>query len=230
MKAVPQQSIAKSGWLGSLMSRMSHLWHVKMIGTIGATLGFFKAYFWVLRTPKNPAYVMPLTSVDEWINFAPWAIVIYASLWLYVGLLPAVYTCFRELLIYATGSLSLTGIGLAMFYWLPTVIAIPEDLNRSAYPGFSVLEGIDSPGNAFPSLHVAFAVFTTIGFHNVFKEVKASWVGYLLNFLWCLSICYSTIATRQHVFWDLVAGLTLGTFVGFPTFFAVTLSKRCTSR
>ena len=209
---------------------MAQLWHVKMVGTIGATVGFFKAYFWVLQNPKSPPYVMPLTFVDNWVGFAPWAIVIYASLWVYVGLLPAVYKCLRELLIYAAGSLALTGIGLGIFYWWPTTINIPGGLDRSQYMGFSVLEGLDSAGNAFPSLHVAFAVFTAIGFHHILKEVRASQAGYFFNLLWSLGICYSTMATRQHVFLDLVAGLSLGAFVAVPFFLILSSNKKDASK
>jgi membrane-associated phospholipid phosphatase len=34
-----------------------------------------------------------------------------------------------------------------------------------------------------------------------------------LNWLWCLGILYSTIAIRQHVFLDVIAGAVLGSTV-----------------
>ena len=173
---------------------------------------------------------MPVTAIDDWVSFAPWAVILYASLWLYVGLLPAVYKCLRELLIYVSGVLILSSIGVVIFYCWPTAIQIPEVLNRSKYLGFSIIEGLDSAGNACPSLHVAFAVFTAIGFASVLKEVRAARGGRFLNLLWSAGICYSTMAIRQHVFLDVVAGACLGTLVAIPTFFILSSDQKAISQ
>ncbi|MEI7774732.1 MAG: phosphatase PAP2 family protein [Verrucomicrobiota bacterium] len=205
-------------WPRTLMQRMFRLWSFKMIGTILVTWLFFKAYFWVLRNPRIPAYVMPFTFLDGWVSFTPWAVVLYISLWLYVALLPAVYKTLVELLIYLSGVLCLGSLGLAIFYFWPTTIQIPDAARRSVYSIFLILDGVDSAGNACPSLHVAFAVFTAVGFRRVLKEVRAGWGGHLVNLLWSVGICYSTLAIRQHVFWDLVAGCVLGMVVAAWTF------------
>jgi membrane-associated phospholipid phosphatase len=34
-----------------------------------------------------------------------------------------------------------------------------------------------------------------------------------LNWIWCLGILYSTVATRQHVFLDVLAGAALGAVI-----------------
>lgn len=230
MSKEPQSNILQADWLRTLMLRMFRLWGLKMTGTILVMWVFFKAYFWVLRNSKNPAFVMPHTAFDDWVGFAPWAVVLYASLWLYVGLLPAVYKCLRELLIYVSGVLILSSIGVVIFYCWPTTIQIPDALNRSKYLGFSIIDGLDSAGNACPSLHVAFAVFTALGFQCVLKEVRASRGGQLLNLLWSAGICYSTMAIRQHVFWDVAAGACLGTLVAIPTFLILRSDQKAISQ
>jgi hypothetical protein len=75
-------------------------------GALLVTSGFFLAYFWVLRHPQSQPFVMPLSVVDNWIGFASWAVTLYLSLWLYVGLLPALYDSCRDLLVYLGGSVS----------------------------------------------------------------------------------------------------------------------------
>ena len=76
--------------------------------------------------------------------------------------------------------------------------------------GFGFLEGVDAAGNACPSLHVAFAVYTAAGLNSVLKDVRAPFVVRQANFAWAAAICISTLTTGQHVFFDVLAGFALG--------------------
>ncbi len=73
--------------------------------------------------------------------------------------------------------------------------------------------GRDASGNACPSLHVAFAVFTAVWFGHLLRQMKAGGLARSLNWLWCAGILYSTIATRQHVALDVLAGAVLGAVI-----------------
>jgi membrane-associated phospholipid phosphatase len=57
---------------------------------------------------------------------------------------------------------------------------------------------------------VAFAVFSAVWFERVLRQMGASRPVRALNWLWCLGILYSTMAIRQHVFLDVIAGAALG--------------------
>lgn len=177
-----EKSDEEARWLHFLLDRILHLWWLKMAGTLLVTSGFFLAYFWVLRHPQSRPFVMPLTMVDNWIGFAPWAVTLYLSLWLYVGLLPALYDSCRDLLVYLGGVLSLSFSGLMIFYHWPTSVQIPDSGQRSKHLVFHILDGVDCAGNACPSLHVAFAVFTAIGLHPVLKNVRVGWGGSSLTY------------------------------------------------
>jgi membrane-associated phospholipid phosphatase len=194
--------------------RIATLWWFKMPGTIIGITGFFAAYFWVLHHPHFPVTIMPLTFVDHWIPFSGWALWLYLSLWFYVGLLPALLKNFTELVSYVWQVLALSVVGLGIFIFWPTVVAT-RDVERMQQAGFSILKGVDASGNACPSLHVAFAVFTAIGMGRVLREMGASpsWRG--ANWVWCAGICYSTIAIRQHVVIDVLAGAALGALIAF---------------
>ena len=78
---------------------------------------------------------------------------------------------------------------------------------------FSWLKQTDPAGNACPSLHVAFAVFTARWVDFLFKRLRAGPVLHVLNWTWSLAIIYSTIATRQHVAIDVLAGAALGAII-----------------
>jgi membrane-associated phospholipid phosphatase len=73
---------------------------------------------------------------------------------------------------------------------------------------------VDVTGNACPSLHAAFCVFAAAALHAQLLSLGA--VRWLLaaNLFWGLGILYSTIATRQHVALDVIAGAALGAVAG----------------
>lgn len=192
--------------------RIATLWWLKMPGTMVGIAGFFAAYFWVLRHPFFPVTVLPPTVVDRWIPFSGWMLWVYLSLWFYVGLLPALLKNPRELVAYAGRALVLSAVGLAIFIRWPTAVAVRAD-DWAEHAGFSVLAGVDATGNACPSLHVAFAVLTAFGLSRVLREIRAGTGWRVANWGWCAGISYSTVAIRQHVVIDVVAGALLGAAV-----------------
>ena len=204
----------QTSWLRQLGPRMQVLWQAKFIGTTLGMTAFFVVYFWLLHHPLFPITTMPLTAVDRWIPFWPGALVLYGSLWFYVSLAPALLTDRRELISYLLATTVLSVIGLGIFLVWPTAVPVASpDWSRD--PFFSMLQKVDASGNACPSLHVAFAVFTAFWFQRLLREMQAGRVARALNRLWCLGILYSTIATRQHVAIDVLAGAVLGAAVAF---------------
>ncbi|MFI5337104.1 MAG: phosphatase PAP2 family protein, partial [Opitutales bacterium] len=134
---------------------------------------------------------------------------LYLSLWFYVSLAPALLIDRRELVSYGLAAVGLSAVGLGVFLLWPTAVPPPEVI-WSQHPGFAWLKTADAAGNACPSLHVAFAVFTACWFARLWRQLGAGRLVRALNWLWCLGILYSTIAIRQHVFLDVLAGAALG--------------------
>ncbi|WP_428424242.1 phosphatase PAP2 family protein [Methylibium sp.] len=201
-----------AGWLRELRQRACVLRVQKMTGTTLGISAFFFAYFWVMRHPQAPITTMPLIALDGWVGFRPAALPLYASLWVYVSLAPALLKNGRELLSYGLSALLLSVVGLAIFWLWPTrVPAFDIDWTRHASVAF--LKTADVAGNACPSLHAAFAVFTAVGFARLLKETGAGVLLRGLNLLWCAGILYATLAIRQHVVLDILAGSALGGLV-----------------
>ena len=199
-------------WRTQLRQRIGILWHIKSLGVPGGIAAFFWGYFWVLRNPLAELTIMPLTALDRLVAFRPEALVLYASLWVYVSLAPALLKSFRELISYGVATLAMSLIGLGIFLFWPT--AVPAfDVDVAQNPLFSVLQRIDLNGNACPSLHVSFAIFSGVWLDSILREIRAPGLVRLLNWLWCAGIVYSTLATRQHVALDVIAGTVLGVVV-----------------
>jgi membrane-associated phospholipid phosphatase len=166
----------------------------------------------LLRHPLYPVTLMPLTAVDRWIGFWPGALPLYLSLWFYVSLAPGLLIDRRELISYGFAALALSIIGLGIFLLWPTAVPRP-DVDWPQHRAFAFLRSVDASGNACPSLHVAFAVFTAIWFERLWRQMGAGRLVRALNWLWCLGILYSTVAIRQHVSLDVLAGTMLGATV-----------------
>lgn len=183
-----------------------------LLKSIGTTLFiglFFGAYLYLLKTPVYPTTVMPVTLLDHLIGFQPHALPLYISLWVYVSLPPALLSTRRELYGYALAMAATCLAGLVIFYFWPTAVPAAH-IDWSQDPAVDFLKNMDASGNACPSLHVATAVFSAVWLHHLLQRFRAPLWILVLNWAWCIGIIYSTMATRQHVAVDVLAGLLLG--------------------
>jgi hypothetical protein len=198
-------------WQAQLGRRMWCWLGLKTLGISVFMWVFFIGYFHLLRNPASPPLQMPLTALDHAIPFQPGAAVAYVSLWLYVGIPPGLLLGVRPLIVYGLWAAGLCVTGLACFYFFPT--AVPPLLPAQDATGnavFALLQGVDAAGNACPSLHVAAAMFSAVWIHRLLRAVGAPATLRWVNAAWFLLIVHSTLATKQHVVLDVLAGAPLG--------------------
>jgi membrane-associated phospholipid phosphatase len=197
-----------------LGQRIATLWVVKMIGTTVGISGFFVVYFWVMHNPPSEPMVMPLTRLDHWVDVSDDAMVLYGSLWFYISLAPAFAKDKAELWACARDAAIMAAVGLVVFWLFPTTVPVFA-VDWAQYPALQFLKATDVGGNAFPSLHVAFAVLTAVLLERQLRSVQApTWLR-VLNLLWAFGIVYSTLATRQHVLLDVLGGTLLAAAVSW---------------
>jgi membrane-associated phospholipid phosphatase len=181
---------------------------LKMLANLSGIAAFFYAYFWIMRHPLSAATVIPVTWIDDLVPFSPQSFFLYASLWVYVALGSLFTKDGRELAAWAAACFSMIIVGLGVFMALPT--KVPDfAVDWSQYPSLEFLKAVDASGNALPSLHAAFAVFTGVVLHGQLTAIRAPRALLVCNALWCLGIVYSAIATRQHLALDVIAGSVL---------------------
>lgn len=196
-------------WVRRAASAFISHWGLKAIGIPALIGAFFVAYFYLLRHPAFPVSVMPLTALDRLIAFEPRALPLYLSIWIYVSLPPALLTTRRELKAYALDIGLTCLLGLLVFYFWPSTVPTGE-IDWALSPAVGLLKDMDAAGNACPSLHVATAAFSCCWLAHLLRRLDAPRGVLFLNALWFIGIAWSTLATRQHVLIDVVAGLTLG--------------------
>jgi len=190
-----------SSFAAAAVQRLKALPWLKSFGISGFMVLFFMGYFATLNHPLWAVRQMPEGSVDRWISYQPWTVGIYCTLWLYVLLPPALMGTARGLLRYGAVAGILAAVGLGIFMLWPT---------RVALQGTGFLKSVDLGGNACPSLHAAFAVFTAVCLQRFLRRLEAPRVLIVLSWLWCAAILYSTLSTKQHVSLDVLAGSVLG--------------------
>lgn len=200
-------------WIRQIASRMIFLWPLKAVGTTVFMFLFFWAYFGILRNPLFPATVMPLTDVDQWIPVTSLAFPVYASLWFYASLPAALFKEFRALALFGLWIAAMCLFCLAIFWIFPTVVP-PAGIDWTLYPEMAIIKDVDANGNACPSLHVASAVFAAIWLNRLATTISAPLALRWAIWLHCLAILWSTVATRQHVVIDVVAGAVVGVVFG----------------
>lgn len=196
-------------WLAQCITRLKADWLLKSMGTSAFMALFFFGYFSILRSPIYTVTTMPTTWVDDLITFRPSAFYMYASLWVYTVLVPALQPSFGRLAVYGVGIGTVCATGLLFFVFLPTAVpfASADWFND---PALVVLRELDMTGNACPSLHVASAIFTAICLNRQLSSMGCPRWLKITSWIWCVLIVYSTLAIKQHVMWDALAGLLLG--------------------
>lgn len=194
-------------WRDPIRRRLATLWFFKMVGTAGGISLFFPVYFWMMGNPLGrPVHTVPLLDIDLWIPVQAWAFWPYASLWIYVTLAAALARDAAELHRFARSALFLCAIGLAGYAVFPTAVpAWPIDWSR--YPTLLFMKSRDGGANAFPSLHVGFAVLSATFVHRELRACAVPMALRWLNLSWGGLIVYSVFGTKQHVLIDAVGGV-----------------------
>lgn len=180
----------------------------KMFGTMAYTLLFFVGYVYLLENPAFDTVTIPAIWLDRAIPFNPAALPVYLSLWFYVSLPPMLMVSRRDIASYGARITLPCLAAFAIFYFWPNAVP-PAHIDWARYPGMAFLKGVDAAGNACPSLHVATAVFSALWLHWRLWDLGCGVGVRGLNALWCVAIAWSTLATKQHVALDVIAGVAL---------------------
>ena len=200
--------MALSNALTRLLQRFRTWWGLKAIGTTAFMWGFFLLYFHLLENPRVPPTEMPLLAWDGMLPFNPLAWFFYGSLWVYTSLPAALQPSFGHLLYYGLAIALVCALGLTFFYWWPTMVPASYGLPQE-HP-WNLLAGVDAPGNAFPSLHVATSAFSAAWLDAQIRAMELGRRWRWGNAIWCIAIVLSTLSTRQHVMLDMIGGVVLG--------------------
>lgn len=155
-------------------------------------------------------YHYDLTSrIDEQILFAPWTLGIYWSCYLFwivnyvIGCRQGPEKAYR----FVCADLCAKVVCLLCFLLFPTTNERPLIVGDSIWDeGMRLLYRIDAADNLFPSIHCLTSQFCLIAVRD--NEKVPGWYS-IVSLLMVVSICISTLTTKQHVLPDVAAGIVL---------------------
>ncbi|OFZ36560.1 MAG: hypothetical protein A2070_09455, partial [Bdellovibrionales bacterium GWC1_52_8] len=156
--------------------------------------------------------LLQLTFIDHTIPFLPSSIWIYMSAFLF---LPWMYhrtlTEYRRNLL---GFMGLVAFSAAIFLIYP--VRFPRELYplegvpSFTHSVFSWLRGVDAPVNCMPSLHASVIAYVFFNYVHSQKRIEFSFLKISGYGLWTALILLSTLTTKQHYVFDILAGALLG--------------------
>ncbi|WP_269935054.1 phosphatase PAP2 family protein [Serratia liquefaciens] len=148
--------------------------------------------------------------VDRAIPFSPHAIWLYLSFFLIIPLCYLLCPLNRLKWLRTTMQLSALLAGAIYLLW-PTTMDYPRVQPGSVSADLlAALIGVDSSQNCLPSLHIALTVLAVWAAAESHKKLRSA-----LLIVWGLTIAFSILQLRRHLFVDLLSGAALAWGVGY---------------
>lgn len=192
---------------------MPSLWRVKLMWGVALTVWISLPYHLLQHYPLLPAWTMTPTVFDDAIPFAQWMAWPYLSLFVMLPIAPFFIQEPRDVRRFAIDFALIGLVSHVAFLVLPTQIERPSV--DASDPLYQFVLSTDGPRNACPSLHASMTVYSALWCGFLIRHHRYAWLTWIGVTLWTLAIFYATIATRQHVLVDLLAGAVLALLVFF---------------
>ena len=208
----------------TLKSTINHKNKFTIIPILAAIFGLLYTVSGAISYQSGGFLSMPQFEKD--IPFMPWTI------WIYMVLYPVYLTwalfSFKSETIMNKNLYSFTVLAVTSCL---TFIIVPISYPRGMFPLsldndlttllFRAVRASDKPSNCLPSLHVGLCYLFAWGY---FTECKKRFV---LSFMISTLIAVSTLTTKQHYIYDIVAGFALATVIYyfFARFTQISFSK-----
>ena len=169
----------------------------------------YAAYYFTNHHPIFQEHLLPMTWVDEHTPFIPYTVFIYMSEYLYFVFIYMLMDNHDNTNKYLYSYLFLQYFSCAIFLFYPTTYPrvnypVPTDLPQIVQDSWVWLRSQDAAGNCFPSLHVSSVYIAALSFKAENKP-KLFW----MFCIWSTLISLSTLTTKQHYVYDIVAGMAL---------------------
>ena len=171
---------------------------------------------WTLATYVLPNKIVWLPPREVGLTFIDSLIPLNSHwIWVYISYYPFIFLPFllspnlKSRKILFSSFVFATGVAFFLFFLFPTTIS------RELYPLYVtnwsdsilyLIRSSDESTNCIPSMHVASSLIAALTFCYEGKKRGT------LALFWFLMISYSTMATKQHYFYDFVTGAAYGAF------------------
>jgi membrane-associated phospholipid phosphatase len=171
-------------------------------------------YFVIAVLTRGRSTHVPDLALDRALSVQPAWMLVYASLYVFVVLLPVLVVRQQDLFRRALKAyLMVMIVAYVGFLLYPTTAPRPDHVIGDGFGAWSLrlAYSLDPPYNCFPSLHVAYSFVSALTCYRVHRGVGAAAA------LWAALIGVSTLYTKQHYVADVIAG-TVAAYVAYVLF------------
>ena len=192
----------------SIVSRLRSELALKLILLVVLNVWVYVPYLFLQRHHFFPATNMTSSFFDRRISFSDKAAWLYLSIYLLMPVGPFLMNSRKQIFRYAIGIVLISLFANIIFLFWPTFCSRPNFGGTNV--AYRTLTAIDNSFHAFPSLHAAFAVYSALCGGLVLREIGSRSFWRISLWFWAFLILYATLATKQHVVADIIAGGALG--------------------
>ncbi len=220
-------------WLRPILRLDQHIWLARLAVLIVHLVLVGGGYRLVLHISdaRGISLFDSSTWIDYWMQPVPWAVWVYATLYLYfpatVLLSPRTRQGVHALVLHLQAQLVLSFGTWCVFLLLPTEIHIRSQMEWAAQASTPLLRGayellysLDARWNAWPSLHVSMSLLMLLACvhftvkpgdrHSIWSRGRGDRWMMFAGFAAWFALCWSILATKQHFFFDLWTGAMAG--------------------
>ena len=194
--------------LRSLAGRLQAELALKLVLLAGLNLWVYGPYLFLQRHHFFPTTNMSPGVFDRWIPFSDHAVWLYFSIYLLMPVGPFLMNDRKQILRYAVGIALISLLANFTFLFWPTICKRPDVEETNA--AYQTLTTLDNSFHALPSLHAAFAIYSAQCGSLVLRGLGSRRFWRIGLWLWAILILWATLATKQHVVVDIIAGSALG--------------------
>lgn len=203
--------------LSAIFGRLRSELKLKIVLMIALNFWVYVPYFFLQRHHFFEPMTMPASCFDRLVPFCDKAVWIYLSIFLLMPVGPFLMSHRRQIARYAIGIVAIGALADLIFIFWPTACPRPDP--GGTITAYRKLITIDNSFHAFPSLHAAFALFSTLCAGQVLRELQIHLLWRNALWLWTLLILLATLLTKQHVVADVGAGTALAFVVHSCAFY-----------
>jgi hypothetical protein len=207
IKPGPRYGIAE----GESPSEGWSLWRRKLVLSTVLTLMVSVPYYGNQHWPLFPATVMEPTAIDRAIPFVEGTSWIYLSYFLLLPIAVIAIPTSRDMNRFALDVAFIAILSSLVFMFYPTAVERPS--GPATDLAYRLVLAVDAPTNACPSLHASLGLYSALWCHRLLAGWRAAWLWRAGLWAWTTGILYATLALRQHVLADLLAGGSLAAVV-----------------
>jgi membrane-associated phospholipid phosphatase len=194
----------------------SELWRTRLVLAVLLTLWITIPYYGLQRLELFAVHQMSPSSFDRAVPFAQSMAWPYLSMFVLLILAPCGLSSPCAIRRFVMDFFLLGLVSSVIFLFWPTSAPRPV-IDEVHDPLYAVILATDSPRNACPSLHASMTVYSALWCLLLLRghSRRRAILGWGCVLAWTLVILYATIATRQHVLVDLLAGAALAGLIFF---------------